>query len=79
MPPPPQMGWHFSWMNGKITFFYLRLIRDASPTAELTKAVKYTSLADVWAEIDYHAREGADKLSIAQQCMERWKRNGRPK
>ena len=41
MPPPPQMGWHFNWMNGKITFFYLRLVRDASPTAELTKAVKY--------------------------------------
>lgn len=45
----------------------------------LTRAVKYTSLADVWAEIDYNAREGADKLSITQQCMERWKRNGRPK
>lgn len=42
----------------------------------LTRAVKYTSLADVWAEIDYNAREGADKASITQQCMERWKRNG---
>lgn len=45
----------------------------------LTRAVKYTSLADVWAEIDYNAREGADKASITQQCMERWRRNGRPK
>ncbi len=43
----------------------------------LIKAVKYTSFADVWAEIDYHAREGADKKDIAQQCMERWRRNGR--
>ena len=43
----------------------------------LTKAVKYTSLGDVWAEIDYNAREGADKASITQQCMERWKRNGK--
>ena len=43
----------------------------------LTRAVKYTSLADVWAEIDYSAREGADKASITQQCMERWKRNGK--
>lgn len=43
----------------------------------LIKAVKYTSFADVWAEIDYHAREGADKKSIATQCMERWRRNGR--
>ena len=43
----------------------------------LSRAVKYTSLADVWAEIDYNAREGADKASITQQCMERWKRNGK--
>lgn len=43
----------------------------------LIKAVKYTSFADVWAEIDYHAREGADKKDIAWQCMKRWRRNGR--
>lgn len=43
----------------------------------LIKAVKYTSFADVWAEIDYHVREGADKKDIARQCMERWRRNGR--
>ena len=43
----------------------------------LIKAVKYTSFANVWAEIDYHAREGADKKDIARQCMERWRRNGR--
>ena len=53
MPPPPQMGWHFSWMNGKITFFYLRLIRDASPTAELTKAVKYLTQIDSWSGLKY--------------------------
>lgn len=43
----------------------------------LTKAVKYTSLSDVWAEIDYSARSEADKASITQQCMERWRRNGK--
>ena len=43
----------------------------------LIKAVKYTSFADVWAEIDYHAREGADKKDIARHCRERWRRNGR--
>ena len=43
----------------------------------LTKAVKYTSLADVWAEIDYNARSEADKACITRQCMERWRRNGR--
>lgn len=43
----------------------------------LTRAVKYTSLSDVWAEIDYNARSEADKKTIVQQCMARWKRNGR--
>ena len=40
----------------------------------LTKAVKYTSLGDVWAEIDYHARTGADKKNIVEESMLRWKR-----
>jgi hypothetical protein len=40
----------------------------------LTKAVKYTSLGDVWAEIDYNARTGADKKNIVEQSMLRWKR-----
>ena len=40
----------------------------------LTKAVKYTSLGDVWAEIDYNARTGADKKSIVEESMLRWKR-----
>ena len=43
----------------------------------LTKAVKYTSLSDVWAEIGYGARPAADKKSVAQQCIARWKRNGK--
>ena len=43
----------------------------------LTLAVKYTSLADIWALID----EGAsppktDKAEIARAAMRRWKRNG---
>ena len=43
----------------------------------LIRAVKYTSLADVWAEIDYKARSEADKPTIVQQCKERWKRNAK--
>lgn len=43
----------------------------------LIRAVKYTSLADVWAEIDYNARSEADKPTIVQQCKERWKRNAK--
>lgn len=42
----------------------------------LTRAVKYTSFADVWAEIDERARPKADKYEIAKACMRRWKRNG---
>ena len=43
----------------------------------LTKAVKYTSLGDVWAEIDYNARAGVDKKRIVEQSMLRWKRAAR--
>ncbi len=43
----------------------------------LIRAVKYTSLADVWIEIDYNARSEADKASIVEQCKARWKRNAR--
>lgn len=43
----------------------------------LTKAVKYTSLSDVWAEIEGGAVDKADKESITKQCMQRWKRVGK--
>lgn len=43
----------------------------------LTRAVKYTSMADVWAEIEGGARDPADKKKIVKEAMERWKRNGR--
>lgn len=43
----------------------------------LVRAVKYTSLGDVWAEIDYNARTGVDKLTIVERSMERWKRNAK--
>lgn len=42
----------------------------------LTLAVKYTSLKDVWAEIDENSRpEKADKGEIVRSAMRRWKRN----
>ena len=40
-------------MNGKITFFYLRLVRDTSPTTELTKAVKYLTQINSWSGLKY--------------------------
>ena len=43
----------------------------------LALAVKYTSLADVWALIDEGARpQKADKAEIVQAAMRRWKRSG---
>ena len=45
----------------------------------LTRAVKYTSLSDIWAEIDYNGRSEVDKPNIVQKCKERWKRNAKPK
>lgn len=43
----------------------------------LTRAVKYTSISDIWAEIDKGSREKVDKQSIVNDCMNRWKRNGK--
>ena len=43
----------------------------------LTRAVRYTSMADILYMIDDGARSPADKLSITQQCLRNWKRNGK--
>ena len=45
--------------------------------ATLVRAVKYTSLLDVWDEIAENAKEPADKAEIVKQAMRRWKRAGR--
>ena len=45
----------------------------------LTKAVKYTSMADIWAEIEESSHDKADKKTIVKDCMNRWKRNGKIK
>lgn len=42
----------------------------------LTKAVKYTTLGDIWSEIDEGSRPTADKKEIARAAIQRWKRNG---
>lgn len=43
----------------------------------LTKAVKYTSMADVWYEIEGGTYDKADKQEIVRACMTRWKRSAR--
>ena len=45
----------------------------------LSKAVKYTSMADIWAEIEKGSHDKADKKTIVKECMNRWKRNGKIK
>ena len=43
----------------------------------LTKAVKYTSLGDIWREIDEGARPVVDKQDIVKAAQRRWRQNGR--
>ena len=40
----------------------------------LTRAVKYTSFADVWAEIEEGTIERPNKGEITRACMRRWRR-----
>ena len=40
----------------------------------LTRAVKYTTLGDVWREIEDAAYKPKSKKEIAQRCLNRWKR-----
>ena len=43
----------------------------------LTKAVKYTTLGDVWREIDEGARPAADKRGIVDAAKRRWRQIGK--
>lgn len=44
---------------------------------QLTKAVKYTTLGDVWHEIDEGARPAADKRGIVDAAKRRWQQIGK--
>lgn len=43
----------------------------------LTKAVKYTTMSDIWYEIDEGARPLADKRDIVEAAKRRWKQIGK--
>lgn len=43
----------------------------------LTKAVKYTTMGDIWREIDEGARPVVDKYDIVEAAQRRWRQNGR--
>lgn len=44
---------------------------------QLTKAVKYTTMGDVWNEIDEGARPAADKRDIVEAAKRRWRQIGK--
>lgn len=44
---------------------------------QLSIAVKYTSMGDIWAEISEEARPKANKVEIARSAIRRWKRSGK--
>ena len=43
----------------------------------LTKAVKYTTMGDIWREIDGGARPVTDKRGIVEAAKRRWRQNGK--
>ena len=43
----------------------------------LTKAVKYTTMGDIWREIDEGARPVTDKRDIVEAARRRWKQVGK--
>lgn len=45
--------------------------------SRLARAIKYTSLNDVWLELDNKARDPLDKGKITDAAFRRWRQNGR--
>lgn len=45
--------------------------------ARLARAIKYTTLNDVWLELDNRARHPLDKGRITDAAFRRWRQNGR--
>ena len=43
----------------------------------LTKAVKYTTMGDIWREIDEGARPVTDKRDIVEAARRRWRQVGK--
>lgn len=54
----------------KLKMMNTRLLR-------LTKAVKYTTMGDIWLEIDEGARPSANKRSIVDAARRRWRQAGK--
>ncbi len=62
----------------EIVFGIRPKLRSMNRTLQrLTKAVKYTTMGDIWREIDEGARSVADKYDIVKAAQRRWRQNGR--
>ena len=62
----------------EIVFGIRPKLRTMNKTLQrLTKAVKYTTMGDIWREIDEGARPVVDKYDIVEAAQRRWRQNGR--
>lgn len=53
-----------------------KLITMNRQLQRLTRAVKYSTFSDIWADIELLQIEKPDKVAIARDCIGRWKRKG---
>lgn len=53
-----------------------KLVKMNLQLRRLTRAVKYSTFGDIWADIELLEMEKPDKLAIARACIGRWKRKG---
>lgn len=51
-----------------------KLVKMNRQLRRLTRAVKYTTFGDIWADIELLERDKPDKLTITRDCISRWKR-----
>ncbi len=51
-----------------------KLVKMNRQLRRLTRAVKYTTFGDIWADIELLEKEKPDKLTITRDCIGRWKR-----
>lgn len=62
----------------EIVFDIRPKLRTMNKTLQrLTKAVKYTTMGDIWREIDEGSRPAADKRDIVEAAKRRWRQIGK--
>jgi len=54
-----------------------KLVKMNKQLYRLTRAMKYTTLGDVWEEISQLQPREVDKITITRDCMTRWKRRAK--